>query len=102
MHADWNRLANTLGQRTLPLINTLYNKLYFDLPKPGAIIENDSLKVRVQFPGLKVRYTTDGSEPDQNSKVYTNALKLSKNQDVQLKTFDHLNRGGKSIKLSQK
>ena len=102
MHADWNRLTNTLGQRTLPLINTLYNKLYFDLPKPGAIIENDSLKVRVQFPGLTVRYTTDGSEPDQNSKVYTNALKLSKNQNVQLKAFDHLNRGGKSIKLSQK
>ena len=54
MNLDWNLFVNMLGQRSLPLLNSIYGEIGYDLPKPGAIIENEMLKVSTSFP---VSYT---------------------------------------------
>ena len=99
MNLDWNLFANMLGQRSLPMLNSIYGDIAYDLPKPGAIIENDMLKVRVPFPGLKVRYTTNGLVPNQNDKLYHNPVLIPKNSNIVLRTFDVLGRGGRAISL---
>jgi hexosaminidase len=88
-----------LGQRSLPLLNSIYVDIAYDLPKPGAIIENDMLKVSVPFPGLRVRYTTNGLAPNQNDKLYHKPISIPKNSKIVLRTFDVSGRGGRAISL---
>lgn len=99
MNLDWNLFANMLGQRSLPMLNSIYGDIAYDLPKPGAIIENDMLKVSVPFPGLRVRYTTNGLVPNQNDKLYHKPIVIPKNSNIVLRTFDVSGRGGRAISL---
>ena len=99
MNLEWNLFSNMLGQRSLPMLNLIYGDIGYDLPKPGAVIENDILKVRVAFPGLIVRYTTNGLVPNQNDKLYLKPISINKNSNIVLRTFDYLGRGGRPISL---
>ncbi len=95
----WNLFVNTLGQRQLPLINELYGGIDFDLPKPGGIITEGELRINQQFPGLKVRYTLDGSEPNSESLLYIEKIKIPTQSKVRFRSFDSKNRGGKTISI---
>ena len=99
MNLDWNLFANMIGQRSLPMLNSIYGDIAYDLPKPGAIIENDMLKVSVPFPGLSVRYTTNGLVPNQNDILYHKPISIPKNSNIVLRTFDVSGRGGRAISL---
>lgn len=84
LNKDWNKFANTVGQKELPKLDA-YNVKYRIAP-PGAIIENGELKASVEFPGLQIRYTTDGSEPTESSGLlYQQPVKVS--GTVKLKAF---------------
>ncbi len=96
---NWNLFANTLSQRHFRSMKNLYGGLSFDLGKPGAIISNDSLYVRTKFPGLIVKYTTDGSIPNKKSKKYSNPIKVNPNDQILLRIFDGFGRGGNYVKL---
>ena len=99
MNLDWNLFVNMLGQRSLPLLNLIYGDIGYDLPKPGAIIENEMLKVSTYFPGLRVRYTTNGNVPNNNDKLYLKPISINKNSNIVLRTFDISGRGGRAISL---
>ena len=81
------------------MISKFYENLLFDIPKAGGIIENDTLKIRQQFPGLKIRYSLDGSEPDLNSNLYDSPVKVSSSDKIVIRVFDSNGRGGNSIKI---
>lgn len=93
--------SNQLGQRSLPLMSALYPSVAYDLPKPGGVITQGKLHVRQKFPGLTVRYTTDGSNPTTNSPVYTAPVALGPEDKVTLRSFDANGRGGRSIQVDQ-
>jgi hexosaminidase len=69
--AGWNEFANRLGQRELSRLSYLYGGVNYRIPPPGAVVENGILKANVAFPGLIIRYTTDGGEPNVHSNLYT-------------------------------
>lgn len=64
----WNEFANRLGQLHLPYLDEL--GIDYRIPMPGAIIENDTLYANVAFPGLQIKYTINGNEPDENAITY--------------------------------
>jgi hexosaminidase len=97
MLKEWNYFLNVLGKRTLPVVHHRFPKILYDLPKPGGVIENDSLYVRSQFPGIQVRYSLDGSVPNQTSKIYHNPILVDSDDVVVLRSFDSQLNGGKSI-----
>lgn len=82
----WNVFANTLAQQELPRLSVLHGGFNYRLPLPGAIIEDSMLKANVEFPGLTIRYTTDGEEPSRISTVYSGPVEVS--GAVRLKAFD--------------
>ena len=41
------------------------------------MIKNDTLFANTSLPGLTIRYTTDGSNPDIESAIYTKPLKIN-------------------------
>ncbi len=92
LDAAWSRFANTLGHRDLPRLDHLFGGVNYRLPPPGAVIEDGLLNANVAFPGLTIRYTTDGSEPTASSTLYEGPVAVS--GTAKLKTFDA--RGGSS------
>ncbi len=100
MDQSWNLFVNTLGQRHLPLLQNLFGFIAFDLPKPGGIVEEGELKVRQQFPGLRIHYTLNGAEPTPEDPLYTSPVKIPNASNITLRVFDTKGRGGNSIQLN--
>lgn len=95
MDEGWNVFANTLAKRELPKLSKLNGGYNYRIPQPGAIIENGVLRANVEYPGLVVRYTTDGSEPTLQSTVYSVPTEVS--GEVKLKAFDMAGRSSRTI-----
>ena len=91
----WSAFANSLGQRELPRLDYLYGGVNYRIPLPGAIVEDGILSANVAYPGLTIRYTTDGTEPSLDSPRYTDPVQVQ--GTVKIKTFDTR---GRSSRLS--
>lgn len=74
----WNEFANRLGQKELPRLDELANGIGYRLPPPGIVIKNEVAYINAEFPGLTIRYTTDGTEPTAQSAVYSAPLTVKK------------------------
>jgi hexosaminidase len=86
MLAQWNVFANTMAQKELPRLSYLNDGYNYRIPLPGAVIANGKLMANIEFPGLELRYTTDGSEPDVNSTKYVGPVDVT--GEVKVKAFD--------------
>ena len=99
---DWNKFANNIGQRVLPMVDNIFGGLSYDLPKPGGKIMNDTLYANTVFPGLNIKYTLDGSNPNESSQTFISPIKIDKSDVVNLRLFDNNGRGGNSIIVENK
>jgi len=99
---DWNKFANNIGQRVLPMVDNIFGGLSYDLPKPGGKIMNDTLYANTVFPGLNIKYTLDGSIPKESSETFTSPFKISNGDIINLRLFDNKGRGGNSITVENK
>jgi hexosaminidase len=95
LNDGWNRFANTLAQRELPRLAGLNGGYAYRIPPPGAVVEGGLLRANAEFPGLTIRYTTDGTEPTPQSAVYTAPVRLS--GPARLATFDAANRRSRVV-----
>ncbi len=93
MQQDWNRFANLVGQREMPRLDAIYGGFNYRLPPPGAVIMDGKLHANVDFPGLTIRYSTDGNEPEPASPVYDGPVEVE--GTVMLRTFDTRGRGSR-------
>lgn len=96
--SEWNVFANTLGQRDLPRLSYLNGGYSYRIPPPGAVIRNGLLHANVAFPGLIIRYSTNGEEPDESSPVYTNPVRVS--GPVIVKCFDRAGHSGRAVHVT--
>ena len=90
---DWNRFANMVGQREMPRLDYLFGGYNYRLPPPGAIVKDGRLYANIDFPGLTLRYTTDGTEPGMGSTVYKEPVDVS--GQVMIRSFDRRGRGSR-------
>ena len=97
MNNEWSNFVNTLGHRTLHHLPVLFGGVDFDLPKPGAVIINDTLFVNTIFPGLDVKFTRDGTIPSSDDELYIKETYISESDNVTLRLFDKNGRGGRYI-----
>jgi hexosaminidase len=99
-NADWSKFLNILGKRELPRL-AYYNGGYsFRIPKPGVILEDGKYKSNIQFPGMVIRYTTNGKEPNENSPVYETPIPA--NGIIKFRAFDVKGRGGNVAEVQNK
>ncbi len=97
IESGWSSFANRIGQYEFPRLDYIFGGYNYRISPPGAIIENGLLKANIAFPGLIIRYTTDGSEPGNNSAIYT--MPVAVNGTIKLKAFSQSGRGGKTIEV---
>ncbi len=88
-----------LGQRDLPRLEYLYGGVNYRIPLPGAVYQDGLLKANVRFPGLTIRYSTDGSEPDSNSMEYSGPVNAS--GQIKLRTFSLTGRSSRTSTISE-
>jgi len=83
----WVGFLNVLGKRELPRLS-YYNGGYgYRVPKPGVILQDGKYVANEQFPGLTIRYTTNGKDPDDKSKIYNDAVTNDGNT-IKFRAFD--------------
>jgi hexosaminidase len=97
IQTGWNAFANSLAVEELPRLSYLNKGYNYRIPPPGAIIENGELKANVEYPGLVIRYTLDGREPDGSSPTYRAPLQVS--DSVKLKAFDSAGKFSRTVRL---
>jgi len=93
----WSRFASTLGKRELPRLSYLDGGFNYRVPPAGAIVKEDMVFANCQFPGITIRYTLDGSDPNIHSPVYS--LPIASKGKVRLATFSVDGRRGRIIEV---
>ncbi len=71
-YKDLSRFYNVLAQKELPYFKAL--DITFRLPNPGLIVKDGYLYANCAYPNVEIRYTTDGSEPNEKSALWTNPV----------------------------
>lgn len=88
---SWSVFANVLGKRELPRLDYYNGGIGYRIPSPGATLKDGTVVANIQLPGFEIRYTTDGTEPTKESKIYS--APVSDKGIIKLKAFDKRGRG---------
>ncbi|MBI3137246.1 MAG: carbohydate-binding domain-containing protein [Sphingobacteriales bacterium] len=91
----WSVFVNVIGKRELPRLDYYAGGFQYRIPAAGALAENGKLLVNCQFPGLQLRYTSDGSEPQSTSKLIT--APVTEKGTLKIRVFDSRGRGSRTI-----
>lgn len=97
---DWSIFVNVLGKKELPRLDYYAGGFNYRIPPVGATIINSEVVANIQIPGLTIRYTTDGSVPTTNSKIYKTPI-VQKGK-ITLSAFSKSGRNGKLTIIENK
>ena len=97
---DWTIYAQTLAKKELPRLSYLNKGYNYRIPPPGCVIEGDTLKANVEYPGLIIRYTSDGTEPTHHSSRFDKTLRISGKGTIKLKSFDVAGKSSRSVTVN--
>ncbi|WP_428327543.1 family 20 glycosylhydrolase [Mucilaginibacter sp.] len=89
---EWIKFLNVLGKRELPRLSYYSGGYNYRIPKPGVILQDGKYVANEQFPGIVIRYTTNGKDPDASSKLYNDAVTNNGNT-LKFRAFDTKGRG---------
>ena len=93
----WSEFVNTVAARELPRLDYYAGGFSYRIPTAGAKVVAGKLMANVQFPGMTIRYTTDGTEPTTNSTVYTAPLEAT--GTLKLRVFNPAGRAGQTVTI---
>lgn len=92
---DWSIFLDRIGYWELPRLDVLSGGFNYRIPTPGVALIDGQWQANTQFPGLIIRYTTDGSEPTAKSPEYEGPIE--NNGTIKFKTFNQKGRGSATI-----
>lgn len=74
-----------IGTRELPALRKHGYK--FRIAQPGIKLESGKLVANAPYPGMEIRYTTDGTEPDAASQMWTKPVAVAKAKVIKAKAY---------------
>ncbi|MEY5048194.1 MAG: hypothetical protein RLZZ175_1553 [Bacteroidota bacterium] len=98
MEAAYVNFANILGQQEMPRLSYMNGGYDYRVSQPGVSVEGAIAKINIEFPGLTIRYTLDGTEPTEKSKeVVDGKITLAGAKTLKLKAFDVKGRASRLV-----
>jgi hexosaminidase len=94
----WGNFLSVVGKRELPRLSYFNGGYHYRVPKPGVLLQDGKYLANVQFPGLVIRYTTNGKEPDEKSPIYNDAV-TNAGTLIKFRAFDTTGRGSNVSEL---
>ncbi len=91
----WSIFANVTGKKELPRLAKLNGGYNYRIPTAGVGLADGKVLANVQLPGLVIRYTVDGKEPDAKSAVYS--APIAQKGTIRFRVFDQQGRGGRTV-----
>lgn len=91
----YQSFLNSIGKNELKRLDKLEGGFNYRIPAPGIKVDHGAISANVQYPGLTIVYTADGSEPDRNSQKYT--APLTQKGKYIFKTVNAKGRGSNTI-----
>jgi hexosaminidase len=92
--AEWARFANQLGKQVLPRLDAQMPDVNYRIAPPGLKIDKGAVWVNSQQPGFVLRYTTDGSVPDGQSKIVNGPI--TQKGTITVAAFNRNGRAGRA------
>ncbi len=89
---SWVNFLNVMGKREMPRLDYFDGGFNFRVPKPGVILQDGKYLANVQFPGLTIRYTTNGKDPDAKSPIYKDPV-TDAGGVIKFRSFENKGRG---------
>ncbi len=93
--SDWDQFANRLAKIELPRLDNLFGSVRYRIPMPGAKLENGVLVANTPLPGLTIRYTIDGTDPNMDSSIFKEPIQVD-NHIIKLKIFTNNGRSSRT------
>jgi hexosaminidase len=94
---EWNVFVNLIGQREIPRLETILGGINHRIPKPGVLVKEGWIHANVQTPGLVIRYTQDGTDPDVTSPIYQDPIPQKGRE--RFRVFGQKGNGGPVVSL---
>ncbi|WP_143307587.1 family 20 glycosylhydrolase [Chitinophaga vietnamensis] len=94
----WSVFTNVMGKREMPRLDHYSGGYNWRIPTAGAMAEDGVVSANVQFPGLVIRYTTNGDEPTLKSPVYNGPVKAA-GKLVKFRVFDTRGRSSRTTAI---
>ncbi|MBV6323584.1 family 20 glycosylhydrolase [Duganella violaceipulchra] len=88
----WSGFVNTLSQRVLPRLDLEHAGVDYRIAPPGLLLDGGRVLVNHVLPGIAMRYTSDGSEPNTSSKPVNGPI--SDKGQIKVAAFDRNGRVG--------
>lgn len=100
MGEDWVKFANTIGQKEFEKLAKWNGGYHYRIPPPGIKEQNNKIHMNTAYPGLIIRYTTDGSEPNETATLYEGPF-AHDGGTIRAKCFNTSGRSGLSSTFNQ-
>ena len=100
---DWPSFLKSLDNYLshLDAKGVIYSEAMYNI-QHKSVSENGVLKLSLECerPDVEIKYTMDGTEPDNNSKIYNGILSINKGCTVKCSTFANGVKKGKTLTLN--
>lgn len=95
---EWSDFVGRLGMYVLPKLDYINGGYLYRIPPVGAMVDNARMvHLNVLYSGLAIRYTTDGTEPNADSKLYSEPIDFV--AGIKAAAFDSRGRSGRVVIL---
>ena len=93
---EYHNFVNTIGQRELLRLDRYIDGgIQYRIPPPGISSAGETIEMNTLYPGLEIRYTTDGSEPTEKSSLYTDPINFTSGTVIKASAYNSVSRGSR-------
>jgi hexosaminidase len=96
---SWSEFINVLGKKELPRLDHFAGGFKYRIPAPGVTIADGQISANVLYPGLTIRYTTNGAPVTQSSTLYKGPF-VAKGT-IKLAAFNSAGRSGTTVSINK-
>ncbi|MFV0346619.1 MAG: family 20 glycosylhydrolase [Bacteroidales bacterium] len=92
----WSDFVRRVGEYALPRLDNINGAYLYRIPPVGAMVDDSKqVHLNVLYPDLEIRYTTDGTEPNADSKLYSEPLDFV--VGMKAAAFNSIGRSGRVV-----